>query len=99
MDPLSIIASSIAVIQAATATGGLLRRLATLRSAPSVLHALLNELEATRSFLTILEHSLGRINDSEEYSQAREGLNLLLKPVQQLTLDLEKLIEYRYVFK
>ena len=54
MDPLSITASVIAVLGAASTSGAAIRKLVALRKAPEELDALLNEGEALRSLLLIV---------------------------------------------
>jgi hypothetical protein len=57
MDPLSIAASSIAVLGAVTSTGKGIGKLVSLRNAPIELQALSNEAEAFRSILVIVQSS------------------------------------------
>lgn len=95
MDPLSITASCIAVLQAATTSGSILRRLVELRHAPERLQELSNELEALRSLLVLLRSSLLRIRDTEYYAEAREPLEVLLRPVKDRVEEFGAMLEYR----
>ena len=81
MDPLSIIASCIAVTQATTAAGTGLHKLWGLRTAPAELQALFNEVEALRGLLTIMQSTLHGISGSELYHENSEALENLLRPV------------------
>jgi hypothetical protein len=58
MDPLSIVASIIAVIQAADRVGSLLSKLRCLSNAPLELHALVNEVSDMRIVLYDLRATL-----------------------------------------
>ena len=95
MDPLSITASAIAVLSAVTGAGRGLNRIVDLRKAPAEIQALYNEVEALRSLLSVTQNALLDIRDTELYRQLHEPLEVLLRPVEALAIELEQLLEFR----
>ena len=95
MDPLSITASSTAVLSAVTVSGRGINRLISLYKAPTELLALLNEVEALRGLLTIVQSSLRRIKGTDALLSYEVSLNVLLQAVQHAVLDLESKVEYQ----
>ena len=95
MDPLSIAASSIAVLGAIMGTGRGIHTLLSLRKASAELYMLSNEVEALRGLLLIVHTSLHQIHGSETYLANEEALRLLLNAVKDSVLDLESKIEYQ----
>ena len=94
MDPLSITASAIAVLQAVSGTGKGISKLMTLRNAPLELQALYNEIEALRSLLVIVQSSIRQVQQSDAYEDLREPLCHLLTRTKAAVLDLETTVEY-----
>ena len=94
MDPLSITASAIAVLQGISGTGKGISKLMTLRNAPLELQALYNEIEALRSLLVIVQSSIRQVQQSNAYEDLREPLCHLLTRTKEAVLDLETTIEY-----
>ena len=94
MDPLSIAASSIAVLGAVTSTGKGIGKLVSLRDAPVELQALSNEAEAFRSLLVIVQSSIRHIQGSDAYEEFGEALCDLLSNAKRAALDLQSKIEY-----
>lgn len=95
MDPLSITASSIAVLSAVTLSGKNFNKLLSLRKAPAEVLELSNEVEALRSMLLIVQNSLLHIHGSTTYRTGEKELTVLLRAVETSVLDLEKTIEYQ----
>ena len=95
MDPLSITASSIAVLSAVTGTGKGIGKLVSLRNAPLELQALSNEAEAFRSLLVIVQSSIRHFQGSDAYGECGEALCSLLTEAKQAVLELQSTIEYQ----
>ena len=93
MDPLSIAASTIAVLGALTASGKNLNKLLSMRKAHAELYMLRNELEALRGLLLIVHTSLRQINASETYLENKEAFCLLLTAVEDNVLELERKLQ------
>ena len=94
MDPLSITASSIAVLGAVTSTSKGIGKLVSLRTAAVELQALSNEAEAFRSLLVIVQSSLRHIQGSDIYQEHGEALCNLLSNAKEAALELQCKIEY-----
>ena len=90
MDPLSVIASFIAVLQALTAAGKGVNKILDLRKAPVELQALFNEVQALRALLTDLQNAAHEVP-----AGSKESLLSLLEPVRNAVLDLDKLVQYQ----
>jgi hypothetical protein len=95
MDPLSITASSIAILGTITGTSKGISKLVSLRDAPIELQALYNEVEAFRSLLVIIQSSLRHVQGSEAYEEYGQALCNLLTEAKQAVLELECTIEYQ----
>jgi hypothetical protein len=95
MDPLSITASSIAILGAITGTGKGIGKLVSLRHAPAELQALSNEVEAFRSLLVIVQSSIRHFQGSEAYEECGEALCGLLAEAKEAALELQSKIEYQ----
>ena len=95
MDPLSITASSIAVLSAVTSSGKGIGKLVSLRDAPLELQALSNEAEAFRNLLVIVQSSLRHIQASDAYEEFGEALCDLLRNANKAALDLQCKVEYQ----
>lgn len=95
MDPLSITASVIAVLQAVNGTGKGIGKLISLRNAPAELQALSNEIEAFRSLLVIVHSSIRHIKGSAAYEDCSEPLCYLLREAERAVLDLQCTVEYQ----
>lgn len=95
MDPLSITASSIAILGAISGTGKGISKLVSLRDAPIELQALYNEAEAFRSLLVIIQSSLRHVEGSRAYAEYGEALISLLEQAKEAVLELDSTIEYQ----
>jgi hypothetical protein len=95
MDPLSITASSIAILGMITGTGRGISKLVSLRDAPIELQALYNEAEAFRSLLVMVQSSLHHIQGSKVYKEYGESICNLLEEAKDSVLELESFIEYQ----
>ena len=87
MDPLSIIASIIAILQAGGTVGGGLKRLISLRNAPAVLLQLNNDV----TDLQLLIHTVAKLPRS---LLEGELISAALKKVTDVTTELEGLIQH-----
>lgn len=83
MDPLSIIASSIAILQFTGATGKVLQHLLTLRDAPQQLQQLWNESEALKALLLETERYLTRKRNrpGEDHASIERSITPVLETV------------------
>lgn len=95
MDPLSITASSIAILGALTSTSKGIGKLVSLRKAPAELQALSNEVEAFRSLLVIVQSSIRQAQESETYQEYVEALFQMLDDAQKAALELQSKVEYQ----
>ena len=95
MDPLSITASSIAVLSAISGTSKGIGKLTSLRRAPIELQSLSNEIEALRCLLSIVHTALRRFQGTLAYQGSGDALCTLLAPVQDSVLELQSKIEYQ----
>lgn len=97
MDPLSITASSIAVLGVITGAGKGINKLIALRQAPANLQNLSNDIEAFRGVLLMTQMSIRRISHTKEYHDCEEALTVLLLAMQKSVLDLETKINNQLV--
>ncbi|OTA40007.1 hypothetical protein BTJ68_00202 [Hortaea werneckii EXF-2000] len=95
MDPLSITASCIAILEASTATGKALNKLIALRKAPEDLQQLFNEREASRALLVVVRSTLLKIQGTAVYRDNREALEQLLTRFRNEIGSLDALLEYQ----
>lgn len=95
MDPLSITASSIAVLGALTTSGKGLSKLISLRHALEELHDLENEVEGLRLLLSQVRLGLLSIHGSQVYQDNEEVLTKMLADVHRPVEDFQALVEYQ----
>lgn len=94
MDPLSVTASIVAVVGAASSVGRTLSKLASLRGAPNTIQALNNEIEDLRLILQEIDTLLRRDIDSSGPS-LHQSLSSALQRAKDKLLELEVILEYQ----
>ena len=91
-DPLSIVASSIAILGALTTSGKGISKLISLRHAPEELQDLSNEVESLRLILEHIRLALLNIHGSQLYRDYEGAMTSLLQDMRRAVDDLESLI-------
>lgn len=94
MDPLSITASSLAVLGALTAGGKGIQKLASLRHAGDDFEDLRHEAENLRGLLTLFREALLVIHGSTAYVDHGELLSTLLETAHKVVVDLESFVAF-----
>lgn len=97
MDPLSITASCLAVLGALTTSSKGVKKLIDLQHAGDEFLELRNEAESLRGVIGLFREALLEIHDTSAYRDNRELLSALLESAHRTVLDLQAVIEYRYV--
>ena len=97
MDPLSIIASAIAVIQTADRVTGLLSKLQPLLDAPKAVEQLIKDVAVIRALMDDLQHVVREVPTLISFpAQRLELLNGLGANGNSVVLELERLIEEEF---
>ncbi|KAF2014140.1 ankyrin [Aaosphaeria arxii CBS 175.79] len=92
MDPLSVAAGVIAILQATGIAGQGVHKLLALRDAPQQLYQLWNEAEALRALVLETESVLRRMLDSNGYDLTSSSIGPSLEKVKEHVVEFEELI-------
>lgn len=96
LDPLSFTASLIAVTGALSTSGQILEKLLSLRQAPTKLLALINEVNALRSLLRIVQAAVEAVKEQDELKYDLVDLHNLIYPVNRYVQDLDNITQYQF---
>lgn len=95
MDPLSITASVIALLGAASASSQAVQKIRLLGNAPEELADLFTEVESLGSVLVVVRASLRKIQGTEIYHEVSEPLQHLLARADRAATEFHALLEYQ----
>ena len=91
MDPLSVTASAIALLQAAAALGKGIQAIRSFRRAPAELCALLNELTTLQALSSQFEGSIHTLSSTPRSGNTADALSALANIHQELAITIDQL--------